>query len=238
MTPRGLAPDVRLLRAGPAYSLNCYLVGSTLVDSGLWFSGRALRRQLRGSRVDAHALTHAHADHAGSSAWLCDRLGVPLAVGAGDAEAVETGRMNSHGSRLARAVMRALPARARGVDRVLREGDHLDAGFEVLDAPGHSPGAIALWRARDRVLICGDVLYNAGLPRRASVRDLPGLLHHDAGMNAAARRRIVGLAPNVLAFGHGPPITDPGRIEQALAGQKSPARRDPGRDGPAPGRGR
>lgn len=143
MTPRGLAPDVRLLRAGPAYSLNCYLVGSTLVDSGLWFSGRALRRQLRGSRVDAHALTHAHADHAGSSAWLCDRLGVPLAVGAGDAEAVETGRMNSHGSRLARAVMRALPpGRAASIGYCARETTSTPASRSWTPratAPGPSP---------------------------------------------------------------------------------------------------
>mgnify|MGYP002128813951 CR=1 FL=1 len=36
----------------------------------------------------------------------------------------------------------------------LREGDEV-AGFEVLDAPGHSPGHIALWREQDRTLIAG-----------------------------------------------------------------------------------
>jgi glyoxylase-like metal-dependent hydrolase (beta-lactamase superfamily II) len=41
------------------------------------------------------------------------------------------------------------------------------AGVEVLEVPGHSPGALAFWRQRDRVLVCGDVLANFGLhPRR------------------------------------------------------------------------
>jgi hypothetical protein len=43
------------------------------------------------------------------------------------------------------------------VSRTLREGDPV-GGFEVLEVPGHSPGALAFWRERDRVLVCGDVL--------------------------------------------------------------------------------
>jgi glyoxylase-like metal-dependent hydrolase (beta-lactamase superfamily II) len=38
------------------------------------WSRRRLARQLAGRPVTAHALTHAHFDHAGCSAWLRPRL--------------------------------------------------------------------------------------------------------------------------------------------------------------------
>ena len=47
----------------------------------------------------------------------------------------------------------------RKVDRAIKEGDEV-AGFEVIDAPGHSAGHVAFWRESDRVLILGDVLTN------------------------------------------------------------------------------
>ncbi|MGH9249636.1 MAG: MBL fold metallo-hydrolase [Acidimicrobiales bacterium] len=73
-----LAPGLQLARAGPGRSLNVYLLGTVLVDSGIRWSRRRLVRQLTGRQVTAHALTHAHFDHAGCSAWLCHTLCVPL----------------------------------------------------------------------------------------------------------------------------------------------------------------
>ena len=51
------------------------------------------------------------------------------------------------------------------VARRLREGDEV-ARLRVLDAPGHSPGHIALWRESDRTLISGDVFFNLTRPAR------------------------------------------------------------------------
>ena len=47
-------------------------------------------RQLQGRTVSAHALTHAHPDHQGSSHAVCERLGIPLWCGEGDVPAMET----------------------------------------------------------------------------------------------------------------------------------------------------
>jgi glyoxylase-like metal-dependent hydrolase (beta-lactamase superfamily II) len=82
-------------------------------------------------------------------------------------------------------------------------------GFTVLDTPGHTPGHIAFWRERDRVLICGDVFFNMNL-----FTTLPGLheplgpLTADPARNRESMRRLADLEPAIVGFGHGPVLTD------------------------------
>jgi hydroxyacylglutathione hydrolase len=212
-----MAPGLSLTRGGPGRTLNVYLLGSVVVDSGVRWSRRRLARQLAGRQITAHALTHAHFDHAGSSAWLCRTLGVPLWCGAGDAAAITSGRVDSHGSPLVNRLQRTLaPVTAHPVSRALREGDVL-AGFEVLEVPGHSPGALAFWRERDRVLICGDVLANFGLhPTRPRLVLAPAALSSDYEQNRRSAARLAELRPRLACFGHGFAVTDPGRFTAAV----------------------
>jgi len=212
-----LAPGLALARGGPSRTLNVYLLGTVVVDSGVRWSRRRLARQLAGRQVTAHVLTHAHFDHAGSSAWLCRTLGVPLWCGAGDAAAITSGRVDSHGSPLVNRLQRTLaPVTAHPVSRALREGDPV-AGFEVLEVPGHSPGALAFWRERDRVLVCGDVLANFGLhPARPRLVLAPAALSSDYQQNLRSAARLAELRPRLACFGHGFAVTDPGRFAAAL----------------------
>jgi glyoxylase-like metal-dependent hydrolase (beta-lactamase superfamily II) len=212
-----LAPGLALARGGPGRTLNIYLLGTVVVDSGVRWSSRRLARQLAGRQLTAHVLTHAHFDHAGSSAWLCHTLGVPLWCGAGDAAAIASGRVDSHGSPLVNRLQRTLaPVTAYPVSRTLEEGD-LVAGFEVLEVPGHSRGALAFWRERDRVLVCGDVLANFGLhPRRPRLVLAPAALSSDYQQNRRSAARLAGLRPRLACFGHGFAVTDPGRFAAAV----------------------
>ena len=212
-----MAPGLSLTRGGPGRTLNVYLLGSVVVDSGVRWSRRRLARQLAGRQITAHALTHAHFDHAGSSAWLCRTLGVPLWCGAGDAAAITSGRVDSHGSPLVNRLQRTLaPVSAHPVSRALREGDVL-AGFEVLEVPGHSLGALAFWREGDRVLVCGDVLANFGLhPSRPRLVLAPAALSSDYEQNRRSAARLVELRPRLACFGHGFAVTDPGRFAAAV----------------------
>ena len=212
-----MAPGLSLARGGPGRTLNVYLLGSVVVDSGVRWSRRRLARQLAGRQITAHALTHAHFDHAGSSAWLCRTLGVPLWCGAGDAAAITSGRVDSHGSPLVNRLQRTLaPVSAHPVSRALREGDVL-AGFEVLEVPGHSLGALAFWREGDRVLVCGDVLANFGLhPSRPRLVLAPAALSSDYEQNRRSAARLVELRPQLACFGHGFAVTDPGRFAAAV----------------------
>jgi glyoxylase-like metal-dependent hydrolase (beta-lactamase superfamily II) len=94
------------------------------------------------------------------------------------------------------------------VDRVLKEGDDV-AGFQVLDVPGHSAGHVAYWRETDRVLILGDVLNNQNL--RTGITGLhepPKIFTPDPARNRESARKLAALEPAVVAFGHGPPLTD------------------------------
>jgi hydroxyacylglutathione hydrolase len=212
-----LAPGLALARGGPGRTLNVYLLGDVVVDSGVRWSRRWLARQLAGRRLSAHLLTHAHFDHAGCSAWLCHTFDLPLWCGEGDAAAISSGRVDTHGSPLVNRLQRTLaPVTAHPVTRTLEEGD-LVGGFEVLEVPGHSPGALAFWRARDWVLVCGDVLANFGLhPTRPRLVLAPAALSWDYQENRRSAGRLAGLRPRLACFGHGFAVTDPGRFADAI----------------------
>ena len=95
------------------------------------------------------------------------------------------------------------------VDRVLHEGDELDAGFTVLETPGHSAGHLAFWRESDRALVLGDVLFNQhpllGIP---GLRQPPDFFTPDVPRNRDSARRLAELEPALVCFGHGPPLRD------------------------------
>ncbi len=125
-----IAPDVHRIALLPRDGLNAYLLGDVLVDAGLARSADTIIDALGGRTVSEHVATHAHIDHVGGSAKVVRGLGLDgVAVGAIDAEAVRTGRFA-----------------AVSVTRELREGDEVGPGFQVLEAPGHTPGQIVLWR--------------------------------------------------------------------------------------------
>jgi glyoxylase-like metal-dependent hydrolase (beta-lactamase superfamily II) len=192
-------------------AINAYLIEDVLVDSGTRQSGAKILKQLQGHQVSAHALTHAHPDHQGSSHRLCEGLGVPLWVGEADADAAENPdliRERQPASAMARFYVGIFMGPGHPVDRMLHEGDEV-AGFEVLDVPGHSAGHIALWRESDRVLILGDVLTNMD-----QLTGLPGLhepkpyLTPDPAQNRDSARKLAALEPKLVLFGHGAPLRD------------------------------
>src|SRR3954468_24902845 len=90
---RLVADDVYLLRGFPQYAINAYLVGDVLIDAGTKLAARRILRQIETRPVNAHAITHAHPDHFGSSHRICTELGIPLWAPANDAGAVETGEV-------------------------------------------------------------------------------------------------------------------------------------------------
>jgi glyoxylase-like metal-dependent hydrolase (beta-lactamase superfamily II) len=212
-----LAPGLHLARGGPGRTLNVYLLDTVVVDAGLRWSRRRLARQLVGRPIAAHVLTHAHFDHAGWSAWLCHTFNLPLWCGAGDAAAITSGRVDSHGAPWVNRLQRRLaPVTAHPVSRTLGEGDVV-GGFEVLEVPGHSPGALAFWRQRNRVLVGGDVVANFGLhPSRPRLVLAPAALSWDAEANRRSARRLAALRPRLACFGHGFAVTDPGRFADAI----------------------
>lgn len=192
-------------------AINAFLVDDVLIDAGTRRSAGRLLRALGGRSVRAHALTHAHPDHQGSSHDICSALGIPFWVPENDVPAAEDpaligDRQPNHP--LAQLFVRVFAGPGHRVDRVLREGDEV-GGFRVLDTPGHSAGHVCFWREADRVLILGDVVYNMNI-----LTGVPGLrqpkpyLTPDPERNRESIRRLAALEPELVLFGHGPPLRD------------------------------
>jgi hydroxyacylglutathione hydrolase len=215
-----LAEEVYLLRGWPRNAINVYLVGDVLIDAATRQGEKRIMRQIAGRTVTAHALTHAHPDHQGSSHAICERLGIPLWCGQGDIPAMETpgGVDNSN----APGWLNMLRARfwtgpPHPVARSLSEGDLL-AEFTVLETPGHSPGHVAFWRESDRTLILGDVLNNinvgTGVP---GLHEPPSIFTPDPARNRESARRLAALEPALACFGHGSPLRDPAKLTRFVA---------------------
>ncbi len=201
-----LAEGVHQLKGFPPNTINVYLVGDVLVDSGTPGAKKRVLAQLAGRDVRTHVVTHAHPDHFGCSHVVCEALGIPLWSGAMDAEAVETATPAVAEGRVPALLAKMKMPPAHPVARRLTQGDQVGA-FVVLDVPGHSPGHIALWRESDRTLICGDVFFN--LPK---LRPPPDFLTADPERNRESMRRLAQLRPALALFGHGPPLRDPDRL--------------------------
>jgi glyoxylase-like metal-dependent hydrolase (beta-lactamase superfamily II) len=211
---RRVANDVWLISWGvPRRLFNAYLVGDVLVDAGVRQSAWWIAHELRRTQLRAHALTHVHPDHQGSSARICDRLGVPLWCGDADADAMVNGTSNYPPGRLPRLLQRHFAGDAHAVARRLREGDELAAGFEVLATPGHSPGHLSFWRESDRTLLAGEVMLNLGVRLTETVP----WLTTDIAANRRSARRLAALQPNLVLFAHGRPLRGTARLDAFVA---------------------
>jgi hydroxyacylglutathione hydrolase len=215
-----LAEGLYQLSGRPRNAINVYLAEDVLIDAATRQAERRILRQLEGRTVTAHALTHAHPDHQGSSHAVCERLGIPLWCGEADVPAVETpGAIKNPKAPtwLNRVQERFWTGPPHPVARALHEGDEV-AGFKVLETPGHSVGHVSYWRESDRVLIVGDVLGNmnfiTGIP---GLNTPPDLFTPDPARNRESARRLAALEPALACFGHGAPLRDPRKLADFVA---------------------
>ncbi len=215
-----LAEGVWMLDGFPPNAINVYLVGEVLIDAGTRQAERRIMRQLSGRSLAAHALTHAHPDHQGSSHAVCERFGIPLSCGRDDVPAVERpgGIVNPKAPRWLNSMQRRWwTGPPHPVARALSEGDQVE-GFTVLETPGHSRGHLAFWRESDGVLILGDVLNNVnvftGMP---GLHEPPAIFTPDPARNRTSARRLAALRPALACFGHGAPLRDPDKLASFVA---------------------
>jgi len=87
----------------------------------------------------------------------------------------------------------------------LKEGDIVKLGddeLKVIEAPGHSPGHICFYCAKQNFIISGDVLFNRSIGRT----DLPGGDHQTLLKNI--REKLFVLPDETVVYsGHGPVTT-------------------------------
>ncbi|MGQ0680597.1 MAG: MBL fold metallo-hydrolase [Actinomycetota bacterium] len=205
-----IAEGVLLVPGKPRFGINVYLIDDVLIDSGTPSAYKRIFLGLGERTPTSHVVTHAHSDHFGSSARVCQRYDIPLACGAADAEAIETGRTETSDSLVSRRVLSRMPPPSGvPVARRLSEGDRIGR-LEVVDVPGHSRGHIALWDEGSKMLVLGDVLFNLKLPTlRPGLCQPPTILTLDPALNRKSARKLGLLKPELVLFGLGPPLRDP-----------------------------
>jgi hydroxyacylglutathione hydrolase len=196
---RRVAEDVFQIPLAPRDGVNAYLLGDVVVDAGTSGAGKRLVRALQGHAVGVHAFE------------------VPVWVGERDRADVESGRPLVADSWAKPIVGRLARYEPVDVARSLHEGDAIGPGFVVLETPGHSAGHVSFWREADRTLVCGDVLVNMHLITTArGLREPPAIFTPDPARNRDSARRLAALEPELVLFGHGPPLRDPAALEELV----------------------
>jgi hydroxyacylglutathione hydrolase len=216
-----IAPGIWRLRGFPPDAINVYLVGDVLIDAATRWARRRILGQLQGRPLSLLALTHCHPDHQGVARLVCETHGVQLACHAADVDSME-GRAPVQRAApnhpLNRLIARYWEGPPHRVGRRLEEGDEV-AGMRVVHAPGHTPGSVIFFRESDRVAIAGDVLN--GMDVATGIRGLrepKGLFTLDPEENRRSIRKLAALEPQIVCFGHGPPLRDPAKLKRFVAG--------------------
>jgi len=137
-----------------------------------------------GLRIEWILETHAHADHLSASAWLKERTGATIGIGAGIREVQRT-----FGSLFE-------PCESDCFDRLFVDGDKIELGalaIEVMATPGHTPACVS-YRVGDAVFV-GDTMF---MPDYGTARcDFPG---GDARQLYRSIHRILSLPRDTRLF--------------------------------------
>jgi glyoxylase-like metal-dependent hydrolase (beta-lactamase superfamily II) len=209
--------------------VNAYLVreddGYTLVDTMMSAAKDVVDFVERsGGELRRIALTHGHADHAGSLDALKAALGdtVEVLIPEQDARILEgehivDGKLSGS--------WKKVQTRA---DVRLKPGDRVGS-LEVVASPGHTPGHVAFLDTRDRSLIAGDVFTSVGSVAVTShyyLRfPLATMGTWDRSQDLESAKTLRGLDPTLLVVGHGGAVRSPaGAIDAAIARAERAAR--------------
>lgn len=144
-------------------------------------------------------LTHAHVDHAGGTAALAARLGIPI-EGPQQEDRFWIDLLPEQCK-----MFGFPPAAAFTPNRWLEDGDTVQFGhqvLEVLHCPGHTPGHVVFFHPGERLAIVGDVLFKGAIGRTDFPRGDYGTLVK------SIRERLFPLGDDVVFIpGHGPAST-------------------------------
>jgi hydroxyacylglutathione hydrolase len=152
----------------------------------------------QGVKVTAIYLTHGHLDHAGAAMELAAALDVPV-IGPGVEDKFLLDDLKAAAAGFGFHAENCTPT------RFLKQGEQIDiggTGFDVVHAPGHTPGHVVFLDRTCGFGILGDVLF------RNSVGRTDFAYSNTAHLMAAIREKLMVL-PDDFGFicGHGMPST-------------------------------
>ena len=183
----------------------------TLVDTGMSHQTKKILRYITDelhrtpSDLKTIILTHCDIDHIGNALQLRNLTGAKIAAHAQDAEIIAGNkkRITPKGGmsilfNLLSSFMRMKPFH---VDILINENDNL-SGLTVLHMPGHTPGSIALYDSKRKVLFIGDTLgCKDGIVQGPS-KNVTG----DMEQAHRSIEKLKNLDFTVMLSGHGEPL--------------------------------
>jgi glyoxylase-like metal-dependent hydrolase (beta-lactamase superfamily II) len=233
-----LLPRLRFLRfpVGHAYLWHDP-DGLTLIDAGLPGSAPLIADAIRQSGhrpadLRRLVLTHFHADHIGAAAAIAGWGEVEVLAHHADAPFIRAAAagpapdLADWERPIYDQVMSQLPAQQvipPRIDREIADGDELGFGdgAVAVAVPGHTPGSVAFYLPRHRVLFTGDAV-----ARRENGTVICGVFNVNRAQAAASFRRLAGLSAAVACFGHGEPLTHDAATALEAAARNLPADAD------------
>lgn len=189
-------------------------------DCGLPYSGKALTASLvalgcQPAEVRTIAITHDDFDHTGRLHALQAASGAEVACGEWEAARLlsDSWRTMPRSRNPLGIGMRGLTGlgyrfykkRPVAATRLLVDGEVLAGEWIAIHTPGHTPGHTSYFHPGRRLLIAGDAL---GSVRRGAVRPAFPPFSEDAEEIRQSVRKLAGLEPQVVCFGHGPELHD------------------------------
>lgn len=141
-------------------------------------------------------ITHYHFDHVMGSAFLSNKLGIPLSIHKDYIQLAGNFDINIQSQYFGFQIKN--PPKPKNL---LEHGDELILGDEkikVIHVPGHSPCSIALYSQENAFLISGDILFEGGIGRTdLACGDMELLLY-------GIKNKLFVLPENTIVYpGHG-----------------------------------
>ncbi len=211
----------QLVRLGAFGSFLVREVDGTLtaIDTGLPGSAPGILAAARrlGAPVGRIVLTHAHQDHVGSLDALVAGLGgvgrVPVAIGRREARLL-AGDFSLEAAEPQTKVRGGFQRCITRPTVLLEDNDQVPgSALRTIACPGHTPGHLGFFDERDGTLFCGDALVNVGGLSVSGVWrtifPFPYFATWHRPSACASARRLLALAPAILACIHGRPIPAP-----------------------------
>ena len=234
--PQELASDLAYLRTA---IVNVFFYGPrdagdrnwVLVDAGIpgaadRIVGAAAARFGWGARPAAIILTHGHFDHVGALKELARKweapvyahpLELPYLTGRSAYPPPDPTVGGGAMARLASLYPRGPIYVGPQLEELPSDNSvpHMD-GWRWVHTPGHTAGHVSLFRDADRALIAGDAVTTtqqesmfAVLSQRQEMHGPPMYFTPDWGASARSAAALAALDPQIVATGHGVPMTGP-----------------------------
>lgn len=191
------------------FGINCYVAYDpeskecAIIDPGIIEQREkdALKNFIskNGLKVTNLINTHLHIDHCIGNNFIIQEYGVGNKAHKGDEILGERVKQQ--------AMMFGInePVNDVEISTYLEEGDIIKIGndeLKVIHIPGHSQGSIALYNAKDKFIIVGDILFQGSIGRT----DLPGGNHTQ--LITGIKKKLMSLPDDVTVYpGHGPSTT-------------------------------